>query len=326
MKFSIVIPLYNKAPYIIETIKSVFAQTFTDFEVIVVDDGSSDGSAELVAAMTDPRLHLIRQANAGVSAARNRGIALAQGEWVAFLDADDWHHPRYLASLLIAQEAYPQADTVATDFVPISYVDGQWPPRFKVPIQPPEVELITDLPMRWMAGPSLLTSAVAVRAERLRQMQPCFPVGESCGEDLDLWFRLAERAPIALAHAPLVGYRVAVEGALTTGHTALTIPPFLQRMRERALSGALTASQRRSVLWLLAQQEVSLARHAVASGNRIQGLHWLFQGRHAASGKRWWMTVIMVCFCPRSLVRNWELWRVRRAFHPILTLDGGQQK
>jgi hypothetical protein len=322
MKFSIVIPLYNKAPYIADTIQSALAQTFTDFEVIVIDDGSSDGSAELVAAMTDPRLHLVRQTNAGVSAARNRGIELAQGEWVAFLDADDWHHPRYLASLLIAQEVYPQADIVATDYVPIPYADGPWPPRWAIPPEPPAVELITDLPLRWLAGPTLLTSAVSVRTGVLRQMQPCFPPGESYGEDLDLWFRLAEKAPIALAHAPLVGYRVAVDGALTTEHIALTMPPFLERLRVRTLSGAMTDSQCRSAVWLIAHQEVSIARQAVASGNRLEGLHWLFQGRHAASGKRWWLTVAMICFFPKTMVSNWERWRVRRAFSPSPTLDG----
>ena len=319
MKFSIVIPLYNKAPYICSTIASVLAQSFTDFEVIVVDDGSSDGGAELVQAMTDPRLRLVRQANAGVSAARNHGITLARGEWVAFLDADDWHHPQYLACLLLAQEAYPEADAVATDFVPIAHSEGRWPLPWPAPAQPPEVELITDLPLRWMSGPSIFTSAVAVRTARLQQMQPCFPPGESYGEDLDLWFRLAEQTPIALAHAPMVAYRLAVQGSLSTTHipapTELTLTPMLERMRQRALSGGMTAAQRASALWFIAQYKVTLARQAVMAGQRWQGWCWLLRARQAASGKRWWLTAAMVLLCPARLVRQWQVWRERRAIH-----------
>lgn len=325
MKFSIVIPLYNKAPYICSTIASVLEQTFTDFEVIVVDDGSSDGGTELVQAMTDPRLRLVRQANAGVSAARNHGIDLAQGEWVAFLDADDWHHPQYLACLLLAQEAYPQADAVATDFVPIAHSEGRWPLPWPGPTQPPEVELITDLPRRWMSGPSIFTSAVAVRTARLRQMQPCFPPGEFYGEDIDLWFRLAERSPIALAHAPLVAYRVVVQGSLSARNTELRLSPMLERMRQRALGGGMSAAQRASALWFIAQSKVTLARQAVMAGQRWQGWCWLLRARHAARSKRWWLTAVMVLLCPASLVRHWQLWRERRAIHTVAKPLGAPQ-
>lgn len=93
---SIIIPLYNKGPYLRRTLDSVFAQTFEDYEVIVVDDGSTDDGPEQVTTYTDPRLHLIRQANAGPGAARNRGVNEARGKYTAFLDADDEWLPEFL--------------------------------------------------------------------------------------------------------------------------------------------------------------------------------------------------------------------------------------
>jgi hypothetical protein len=313
MKFSIVIPLYNKAAYIAGTLKSALAQTFADFEVIVVDDGSTDGGPVLVSALNDPRVRIVRQNNTGVSAARNHGIAVAKGEWVVFLDADDWHHPEYLATLATTQKAYPQADTIATSFVCIPDRADMWPPVWPDYDKPPEVELITDLPARWMKGPSLCTSAVSVRASRLRKMQPCFPPGESQGEDLDLWFRLGERTPIALVHAPLMAYRAEARGSLTKKHVSATVPPFLQRMRFRALSGSIKPTLRKSTLWLAAQHDVTLAREAVASGSRVQGLRWLYRGWRAINSGRWWLTAAVALFLPGQMMQNWELWRLRRA-------------
>ena len=314
MKFSVIIPLYNKAPYITTTVESVLAQTFRDFEVIVVDDGSSDGGAELVEAIADPRVRLVRQANAGVSAARNHAISLARGEWVAFLDADDWHHPRYLVTLVDVQNAWPQADTVAADFVPLAHAEGLWPPCWPAIKNCPDVELITDLPSRWMAGPCFFTSAVTVKTAQLQKMQPCFPVGESCGEDLDLWFRLAEHSPIALARTPLVAYRLETEGCLTASHQTTSLRPFMQRMQARALSGCLSAPQSRSLLRLVAQLKVTFARQAIASGNRIEGLCWLLKGHYVVQSKRWWLTGVMVLFFPGHLIKEWERRHMGRTF------------
>lgn len=322
MKFSIVIPLYNKAPYIAHTIESVLTQTLTDHEVIVVDDGSSDGGAELVAAMTDQRLRLLRQANAGVSVARNRGIEQARGEWIVLLDADDWHHPRFLASLVAAQETYPQADAVATQFVHVPDNGCNLPPPWPEIKNLLDVELITDLPTRWMEGPTLTTGSVAIRTARLQQMQPCFPAGESQGEDMDLWFRIAEQTPIALVKAPLLAYRRAVKGSLTEDHDrALFLYPAIQRMQERALSGALSGQQRRSALRFVAQHKISQARHAITSGQRLEAVHWLIRGRHAAGGKRWWVTALMTLFFPKRLVRTWEHWRLRRGWSSLDTFN-----
>ena len=103
-RVSIVIPLYDKADVLMETLTCVQSQTVRDFEVIVIDDGSTDGGGALVEAVADPRFRLLRQENLGVSAARNRGILESQTQWVAFLDADDIWLSTHLADLLSAVE------------------------------------------------------------------------------------------------------------------------------------------------------------------------------------------------------------------------------
>lgn len=86
---SVVIPLYNKEASIAQSLKSVLSQEYDDFEVVIVDDGSTDGSVDVVEAMNDPRIRLIKQENGGPSKARNTGVKNAKGEWILFLDADD---------------------------------------------------------------------------------------------------------------------------------------------------------------------------------------------------------------------------------------------
>lgn len=104
---SVVIPLFNKAPYVKRAIDSVLAQTYRDFELIIVDDGSTDGSAELAAEYADERVTLMSQENAGPGAARNRGVSASTGNLLAFLDADDEWKPGFLAEAVKALSAAP---------------------------------------------------------------------------------------------------------------------------------------------------------------------------------------------------------------------------
>lgn len=113
---SIIIPLYNKEPYIYRTLESVLNQTYPDYEIVVVDDGSVDRGADIADNFEDTRIRIIRQANAGVSVARNRGIAEAKYDWIAFLDADDEWLPNHLACLVRLADNYPACGLCATSY------------------------------------------------------------------------------------------------------------------------------------------------------------------------------------------------------------------
>ena len=99
VKVSVIMPAYNSEVYIRESIDSVLAQTFADFELIVVDDGSTDTTAAIAESYSDSRIRLIRQPNRGVSVARNTGLEASQGQFITFLDSDDLYYPDFLKTL-----------------------------------------------------------------------------------------------------------------------------------------------------------------------------------------------------------------------------------
>src|SRR5919112_584138 len=107
--FTIVTPVFNKREMLREAVLSAVGQSYREFELILIDDGSTDGSLESVADIDDPRLRILRQANGGASAARNAGLAAARHPWVAFLDADDWWLPGHLAELDRIRSHHPDA-------------------------------------------------------------------------------------------------------------------------------------------------------------------------------------------------------------------------
>jgi glycosyltransferase involved in cell wall biosynthesis len=306
MKFSIIIPLYNKSPYIADAIESVLAQTCSAWELIVIDDGSTDDGPQKVRRFDDARIRLLSQPNAGVSAARNAGIAHATGEWVAFLDADDRYHPKYLQALIGLAVAHPDCDAIATGFA-YEPADARSSTAWSVPASTRH-ERITNLARRWMRKAPFCMDSFAVRASRLREMQPCFPFGEATAEDMDLYFRVAEQTDIALDDRPLVAYRTHVPDSLSRAAPELPaeFPRYLARMDERVKRGLpMSSEKRRGTAWFVDQQRISLARKALAASERARAARLLWDARRGVTSHRWWFTVFMLALMtPEQVVRR----------------------
>ncbi len=202
---SIVVPLYNKEKHIGETLRSVLCQTFDDFEIIIVNDGSTDNSMDVVSGFSDSRLRAFNQQNSGVSAARNRGILEARSGLIAFLDADDQWKPEFLVTILRLRKNYPGAGVYATAFE-IKNGDGTIErPSFEALPQPPWEGLIPDYFRSVLGETPVWTSAAAVPADVFKTLG-MFTEGHPLGEDQDMWCRIALKYPVAFSNTTCSTY------------------------------------------------------------------------------------------------------------------------
>lgn len=194
---SVVIPLYNKEKQIAYTLRSVFAQTYTDYEIIVVNDGSTDNSVAVVESLNDPRIRLIHQKNAGVSAARNRGIEEAKGEYIALLDGDDEWKPEYLETISNLINKYPECDVFATNY---EFIDHKGIIKStilnNIPFKESDGILTNYFKVAATSHPPLWTSTVVVKKTAINNIGN-FPCGIKAGEDLLTWTKLAINYKIA---------------------------------------------------------------------------------------------------------------------------------
>lgn len=188
---SIVIPLYNKEKQIVTTLRSVFSQTFQDFEIIVVNDGSTDDSLAELKKMSDSRIRIVNQKNGGVSAARNRGIDEARWNLIAFLDADDEWKPEYLQTQYELFLKYPECSVFACNYE-FQNSCGEITPTTirRLPFNEQDGILTNYFEVGSYSHPPIWTSAIMVKKEAIQKIGG-FPVGIASGEDLLTWAKLA---------------------------------------------------------------------------------------------------------------------------------------
>jgi glycosyltransferase involved in cell wall biosynthesis len=200
-KVSVIIPTYNRAQLVGSAIQSVLDQTFTDWEAIVVDDGSQDNTLEVVARYNDPRVRFIHQENKGVSAARNTGIRASSGEYIAFLDSDDRFLPEKLSVQVTSLDRYSQYGLVASGWIDVNQA-GE-------PIAEKRPWLLFSGLDRsdWLYRNPLIPTCILVRRTWIETLG-LFDEQLSHEEDYDLWLRLA-----------FAGCRMVWEPAMVCIHT-----------------------------------------------------------------------------------------------------------
>lgn len=192
---SVVIPLYNKAPHIVRALESVLAQTVPPQEVIVVDDGSTDGGADLVLSYVERfNVRLVRQTNAGVSVARNRGVREASAEYVAFLDADDAWFPNHIEVLISLIQSYPVASLFSTSHM-IERGGVMYRPR-SVFVRDWR-GLVDNFFLKYAFGLSLVLSSTACVRKNDFVDVGGFPPGVRRGEDIICWVNMALKYRVA---------------------------------------------------------------------------------------------------------------------------------
>lgn len=201
IQFSVIIPLYNKAETIGRAIRSVLNQKYSDFELIVVDDGSTDHGADIVRGFHDPRIRLIQQENGGVSKARNTGIEAAKYDYLTFLDADDEYLSKFLIEIEHLLKKFPRATFWGTAY----YIRRESEFICSSTNNNTETEITDYFKISSKTSPLICSSSVCIRKETLNLIGR-FPEGICSGEDLITWARVASKGNLGFSDTPLAIY------------------------------------------------------------------------------------------------------------------------
>ena len=301
-RVTVVIPTYNAAAYLTDTLESVCGQTYTDFELLIVDDGSNDTTLAL-ARQFESRLSLriIEQQNSGPAAARNNGVRAARGELVAFIDSDDLMLPQRLAAQVAMFEADPALGLVHTDLMTFDE-RGVIHATRRAFSNPCGGQVLGQL----LIDNFITTSTVMAPRARLIEAG-LFDEARRISEDFDLWLRMAERWSVGYVEQPMVKYRrrpgSLSEDKLRTGLAALeVVESFWNSHAAYARENA--GLRRRS----LAHHLQVAGSAAIVQGRSATGLHCLMRALRFAPGElsiwKWLLKALLAPLRPAHSARG----------------------
>jgi glycosyltransferase involved in cell wall biosynthesis len=306
---SVVIPTFNQPDFLEEALKSVLAQTFRDFEVIVVNDGSTDDTAQRLEGYSN-RLRIINQENLGIGAARNRGIEAATGRYVALLDHDDTWHPDKLAIQYQFMRAHPEAVGCS---VPFTYSSPAGTHGFDLSIRG-DGGLVEDALKRYAAGQLFLLSSVMM-LDRKKVGDLRYETERASIEDVALQIRLLLRGPYGIAgEGPLAVYRV---HSSNSANSAAHLFRGIKRLRTIERSGGFmpcTSDQQRVINALISALGRKMLIAQAAVGQRLRALSaYIGEFPHQLRNMRLKFLLIfpMLLLVPRAALRRFPSFRVR---------------
>jgi glycosyltransferase involved in cell wall biosynthesis len=263
-RFSVVMPLYNKAAHVRAAIESVLVQTLPAHEILVIDNGSTDGGREIVAAIGDARIRLLDLPTPGPGgyAGRNMGIRAASGDWIAFLDADDLWQPDHLAVLAESIAADPDARAAATRF-DHRFDDRSQPQRIAPELGQARSLDFGDFLSAWLAVREcpMWTGAIAIRRDTLFEAG-LFPEGRAVrGGDKDLWLRVIAKGTLRYDPRVTAIFHRDSDNKVSKSTTTLDLPCLVETARGM-LAGA--TGREAALLRRLVNQEIAhYARYAM---------------------------------------------------------------
>ena len=263
--FSVIMPLYNKRDTILESVASVLNQTFQEFELIIVDDGSTDGSADLVKDVQDKRIHLYRKANGGVSAARNDGIERATREYICFLDADDIWETNHLQTLKELIDSVPDCGIYSTCFRQENNDGSSYSPNLGL-----EHILVVDdiFEIELQHKTVLHTNSICIKKNIIRDAGG-FIIGERIGEDTSLWYRIAAFHAVAIINRVTTIYRMKYSSAINMHGFINRNWSFLRYYEERIKeSDVIPGRKKKNIALFINSYRHSIVRHELLGGKR----------------------------------------------------------
>jgi glycosyltransferase involved in cell wall biosynthesis len=297
---SVVIPFYQQSAYIQRALQSVLRQTLASLEVIVVDDGSTDDAINTLTRVPDPRLVVYRQQHLGVSAARNRGVALSHAPWVGFLDADDEWPPDFLESMM---QIAGEVGGLSAIFSNLHDHQSGRPLLSRVARDGPLVRdyfaTVLENNGQGMSSSSVLVSRSSLVA--------CggFPEGVNQGEDIDLWARLAWSGDVAFCGRTSAVYHTEVpSSASKNAHQTMVPYPAVLRSFEAWSAGGriqlrLLRSTRRYANWLLARHVMELSHQGFGEEARRRLRQASWRGR----SDRYLLRALIWTWIPTGILR-----------------------